>query len=41
VKTQQAELLKKNKERLKKEAQELNVKVNYHANGRLMLHPRK
>ena len=33
VKTQRAELLKKNKEQLKKEARELNIKVNCRVNG--------
>jgi hypothetical protein len=33
VKTQRAELLKKNKEQLKKEVRELNVKVNCRVNG--------
>jgi hypothetical protein len=33
IKAQQAELLKKNKETLKKEAQEINLKGNCHING--------
>jgi hypothetical protein len=33
VKAEQAQLLKKNKVQLKKEARDLNVKVNFHVNG--------